>query len=153
MMLKKGDAAPGFELPDQRGDKVRLSDFRGRKLLVYFFPKANTSGCTAQAESVRDAGPHLENLKVSAVGISPDPVRTQKGFDEKHGLGFPLLSDADHSVAEHYGVWQEKTLYGKKSWGIVRSSFLIDEEGKVLGSWYKVKPEETVPLALAAMGA
>jgi peroxiredoxin Q/BCP len=87
------------------------------------------------------------------VGISPDGVKTQKGFDEKHGLGFPLLSDASHSVAEQYGVWQEKTLYGKKTWGIVRSSFVIDEEGRVLESWYKVKPEETVPLALKALGA
>ena len=100
---------------------------------------------------MRDAGSHLDSLKVAALGISPDPVQTQKGFDEKHGLGFPLLSDIDHSVAERYGVWQEKTLYGKKSWGIVRSSFLVDEDGKLLGSWYKVKPEETVVLALAVL--
>jgi peroxiredoxin Q/BCP len=90
-------------------------------------------------------------LKIAAIGISPDPVRTQKEFDEKHRLGFTLLSDVDHAVADRYGVWQEKTLYGKKSWGIVRSSFLIDEAGKILESWYKVKPEETVPFALTAV--
>ena len=102
---------------------------------------------------MRDAGSHLDDLKVTAIGISPDPVQAQKGFDEKHQLGFPLLSDPDHVAAETYGVWQEKTLYGKKSWGIVRSSFLVDVDGTIIGSWYKVKPEETVPLALAAIVA
>jgi thioredoxin-dependent peroxiredoxin len=152
MILKKGDEAPAFELEDQHGNRVRLSDFRGRKVLVFFFPKANTSGCTVQAESVRDARQRFESLGIPRLGISPDSVQTQKGFDEKHGLGFPLLSDAHHAVAEQYGVWQEKTLYGKKSWGIVRSSFVISEAGKILGSWYKVKPEETVPLALEVLG-
>ena len=102
---------------------------------------------------MRDAGPHLESLNVAAIGVSPDPVQIQKGFDEKHRLEFPLLSDANHEVAERYGVWQEKSLYGKKSWGIVRSSFLVDEDGRILGSWYKVKPEETVPLALGSLRA
>ena len=152
-MLKKGDEAPAFELQDQNGGVVRLSDFRGRKVLIYFFPKANTPGCTIQAESVRDAVPHLDSLKVAAVGVSPDPVQLQKRFDDKYRLEFPLLSDTDHAVADHYGVWQEKTLYGKRSWGIVRSSFLVDENGKILGAWYKVKPEETVPLALGSLKA
>ena len=102
---------------------------------------------------MRDAAAHLDSLKVAAVGVSPDPVQTQKKFDDKYGLEFPLLSDTDHVVADRYGVWQEKTLYGKKSWGIVRSSFLVDENGKILGAWYKVKPEETVPLALSSLKA
>jgi thioredoxin-dependent peroxiredoxin len=94
---------------------------------------------------------HLDELKVQAIGVSPDSKQIQKTFDERHNLGFPLLSDKTHEVADKYGVWQEKTLYGKKSWGIVRSSFLIDEEGRIAGAWYKVKPEETVPKALDAL--
>jgi thioredoxin-dependent peroxiredoxin len=94
---------------------------------------------------------HLDELKVQAIGVSPDSEQMQKTFDERHNLGFPLLSDKTHAVAEKYGVWQEKTLYGKKSWGIVRSSFLIDEDGRIAGAWYKVKPEETVPKALDAL--
>jgi peroxiredoxin Q/BCP len=94
---------------------------------------------------------HLDELKVQAIGVSPDSKQIQKTFDERHNLGFPLLSDKTHEVADKYGVWQEKTLYGKKSWGIVRSSFLIDEDGRIAGAWYKVKPEETVPKALDAL--
>ena len=95
--------------------------------------------------------PHLDTLNIQVIGISPDSVQTQKKFDEKNGLGYPLLSDKDHKVAEEYGVWQEKTLYGKKSWGIVRSSFLVDEQGVFSGVWYKVRPEETVAKALEVM--
>jgi thioredoxin-dependent peroxiredoxin len=94
---------------------------------------------------------HLDTLNVKALGVSPDSVEAQKKFYEKNNLGFPLLSDKDHDIATAYGVWQEKTLYGKKSWGIVRSSFLIDETGIVMGAWYKIKPEDTVPKALEAL--
>ena len=145
--LKPGDIAPNFELDDQSGKKVKLSDFTGRKLLLYFYPKANTPGCTAQACSVRDAKDDLADMGVAALGISPDPPQQQKKFDEKYDLGFPLLADTDHKVADAYGVWGEKSMYGKKYEGIIRSSFLIDEAGKISQAWYKVSPKDTAPEA------
>ncbi len=144
-MLSQGDAVPDFELEDQNGNLVRLQDFRGRKLLVYFYPKADTPGCTKQACSVRDSREDLSGIGVAAVGISPDKPTKQKKFEEKFDLNFPLLADTDHAVAEHFGVWGEKSMYGKKVMGIMRSSFLIDEEGRILQAWYKVKPLDTVP--------
>jgi peroxiredoxin Q/BCP len=149
--LKAGDKAPAFTLADQEGSKVKLGDFKGRKLLVYFYPKADTPGCTQQACTVRDALPDFSKLGVAAVGISPDPPERQKAFDGKHGLGFPLLSDPDHAVAEAYGVWREKSMYGRKYMGIVRSAFLVDEAGKVRAAFYKVSPAQTVPKVLAAL--
>lgn len=149
--LKRGDKAPKFDLSDQDGNKVRLADFKGRKVLVYFYPKANTSGCTKQACSVRDAEPDLTAAGVAAVGISPDKPDQQKKFDEKYGLGFPLLSDPDHAVAEAYGAWGEKKMYGKTYEGIIRSSFLVDETGTIVDAWYKVKPADTVPKAKEAL--
>lgn len=145
--LKPGDIAPQFKLDDQNGKKAKLSDYQGRKLLVYFYPKANTPGCTTQACSVRDAKGDFSSLGVAAVGISPDAPAQQKKFDEKYALEFPLLSDADHKVADAYGVWGEKSMYGKKYEGIIRSSFLIDENGKIIQAWYKVSPKDTVPKA------
>ena len=149
--LNIGDPAPDFALADQEGNTVKLSDFKGKKLLVYFYPKADTPGCTKQACQIRDARTELADLGVDAVGISPDKPGAQKKFDGKYGLGYPLLSDPDHTAAQAYGAWGEKTMYGKKSMGIIRSSFLIDENGKVMGAWYKVKPENTVPLAQEAL--
>ena len=149
--LKAGDKAPAFALPDQAGTKVKLSGFKGRKLLVYFYPKADTPGCTKQACSVRDARAELEAAGVAAVGISPDKPEKQQRFDAKHGLGFPLLSDPDNKAAEAFGVWGEKSMYGKKYMGIIRSSFLIDEKGKIIEAWYKVSPKDTVPKAQAAL--
>jgi peroxiredoxin Q/BCP len=144
-MLSKGDRVPDFELKDQNGNLVKSEDFRGRKLLVYFYPKADTPGCTKQACSVRDARENLSGLGVAAVGMSPDTPEMQKKFEGKYDLNFPLLSDTDHAVAQRFGVWGEKSMYGKKFMGITRSSFLVDEQGKIIEAWYKVKPLDTVP--------
>ena len=150
--LKKGDQAPSLSLLDQESKEVKLSDFKGKKLLLYFYPKANTSGCTKQACSVRDARSELQDLGIAALGISPDGADAQKKFDNEHSLAFPLLSDPDHKVAELYGAWGEKKMYGKSFMGIVRSSFLIDEAGKIMAAWYKIKPENTVPEAKKILG-
>jgi len=149
--LKPGDAAPEFHLSDQHGQTVRLADFSGRKLLIYFYPKADTPGCTRQACSIRDAREEFVDLGLAVVGISPDQPARQQKFDGKYNLSFPLLADPDHRVAEAYGVWGEKTSYGKKSLGIIRSSFLIDAAGKIVAAWYGVKPEDTVPKAEKAL--
>ena len=143
--LKIGDQAPLFTLTGQEGNTVKLSDFTGQKLLLYFYPRADTPGCTKQACQIRDARTELTDLGVAAVGISPDSTGTQKKFDGKYGLGFPLLSDPEHVAAQAYGAWGEKTMYGKTSMGIIRSAFLIDENGEILAAWYKIKPDETVP--------
>ncbi|MDT8273301.1 MAG: thioredoxin-dependent thiol peroxidase [Desulfomonilia bacterium] len=150
--LKKGDKAPDFVLSDQNGVRVRRSDFAGKKLLVYFYPKAGTSGCTVQTEAVRDAQEELAAAGVAVVGISPDSEKSQKKFAGKLSVSFPLLSDTEHTAAEAYGVWGEKTMCGKKYFGIIRSSFLIDEQGKVVDAWYKVTPADTVPKAKKALG-
>lgn len=150
--LKAGDKAPKFELLDQNSNKISSSDFSGKKLLIYFYPRANTPGCTTQSCSVRDAIEDLSSLGIAAVGISPDTPDKQLKFDEKYELGFPLLSDPDHVVAEAYGAWGEKKNYGKTYMGIVRSSFLVDEAGKIAQVAYKVKPADTVPKAKEAVG-
>ena len=150
--LKVGDKAPAFSLEDQSGKTVKLSDFKGKKLLVYFYPKASTPGCTVQSCNVRDARRDFLKQGVAVVGVSPDKPAAQKKFDEKYELGFPLLADIDHAMAEAYGVWGEKSMYGKKYFGIIRSSFLIDEKGKIAGAWYKVSPGDTVPEATKALG-
>lgn len=145
--LHPGDAAPDFKLLDQHGQKVQLADFARRKLLLYFYPKADTPGCTRQALSVRDARAELADLGLAVVGLSPDPPARQQKFDDKYGLKFPLLADPDRRVARAYGAFGEKTGYGKKVAGISRSSFLIDEQGRIIKAWYKVRPEDTVPKA------
>ena len=149
--LEVGDKAPQFALKDQAGATVRLADYKGRKLLLYFYPRADTPGCTRQACSIRDSAPALAAAGLASVGISPDEPDDQSKFDRKFGLGFPLLSDPDHAVAEAYGAWGEKSMYGRKSMGIIRSAFLIDGNGKIAAAWYKVSPEDTVPKALAAL--
>src|SRR5919112_210254 len=148
--LKPGDKAPAFTLLDQSGNKVKLGDFKGRKVLVYFYPKADTPGCTQQACLLRDAMPQVGNTAV--LGISPDAPSKQAKFDTKYSIGFPLLADEDHAVADAYGVWTEKSMYGRKYMGILRSSFLIDEKGKVAEAWYKVSPKDTPANLLKALG-
>jgi peroxiredoxin Q/BCP len=150
-MLTPGDPAPPFSLLDQAGETVNLSDFAGRKLLVYFYPAADTPGCTTQSCAVRDAREDLSSLGMDVVGISPDVPEDQAKFDRKFDLGFPLLADTDHAVASAYDVWGEKVNYGKKYMGIIRSSFLIDENGRVERAWYKVSPKDTVPNAQKAL--
>ena len=151
--LKSGASAPAFSLLDQDGKTVQLSDFAGKKLLLYFYPKTDTPGCTTQACSIRDAMPDLAGLGIAAVGISPDEPAKLKKFIDKYGLNFPLLSDPDHKTADAYGTWGEKSKYGKTYEGIIRSSFLLDEQGRVVQAWYKVSPKDTVPFAKVALGA
>ncbi len=149
--LKQGDNCPAFSLNDQDNNKISLKDFAGSKLLIYFYPKANTPGCTEQSCQVRDSKENLLKIRVKVVGISPDTSIKQKKFESNYNLNFPLLCDTEHKVAESFGAWQEKKMFDKTYMGIVRSSFLIDENGKIIEAWYKVKPKETVPKALAVL--
>jgi peroxiredoxin Q/BCP len=149
-MLTPGDPAPPISLPDQDGTVRTLSEFKGRPVLVYFYPRADTPGCTAQACGLRDIAGDVGDAAI--IGISPDKPAAQKRFDTKYSLGFPLLSDPDHAVAEAYDVWREKKMYGRTSMGILRSAFLIDAKGKVQEAWYKISPKDTPTNLLAALG-
>jgi len=148
--LAAGDKAPAISLLDQDENTVKLSGFKGRKVLVYFYPKADTPGCTTQSCALRDIKGDVGDTVI--LGISPDVPAKQKKFDDKYDLGFPLLSDVDHAVAEAYGVWGEKKNYGKTYMGIIRSAFLIDEKGKLEAVWYKVSPKDTPTNLLKALG-
>ena len=147
--LTPGADAPPIALLDQRGDTVSLSDFKGRKVLVYFYPRADTPGCTKQSCALRDVAGQVGDTAI--LGISPDKPAKQAKFDTRYNLGFPLLADEDHSMAEAYGAWGEKSMYGKKYMGIIRSAFLIDEDGRIAHAWYKVKPEATATNLLASL--
>ena len=152
-MIEPGQPAPDFDLPDQNGDRVKLSDLRGKTVVLYFYPKADTPGCTVQACGVRDHHADYQHAGAIVLGVSPDPVKAIGKFDRKHSLGFPLLSDESHEVAERYGVWAEKSMYGRKYMGNERTTFVIDPEGKIKDVLHKVKPAEHDDLVLAAIGA
>ena len=146
----EGAAAPTISLLDQRGDTVSLADHHGHKVLVYFYPKADTPGCTTQSCGLRDIAGDIGDTVI--IGISPDAPAKLAKFDEKYSLGFTLLSDTDHAVAEAYGVWTEKSMYGKKYMGVQRSAFLIDEQGLIERAWPKISPKDTPTNLLAALG-
>ena len=152
-MIEEGQPAPDFVLPDQAGRPVRLSDLRGRKVVLYFYPKANTPGCTAQACGVRDHQTDYAGAGAVVLGISPDPVKPVKKFHDAQGLNFTLLADEDHAVCEAYGVWVEKSMYGKTYWGAARTTFVIDEDGVVRKVIRKVKPETHDEAVLQALRA
>ena len=138
-MLEIGQSAPDFTLENQDGERVSLHDLRGQQVVLYFYPKDNTPGCTNEACSFRDHFAALTERGVVVLGVSPDSVASHRKFADKHGLPFPLLADPDHQVAEAYGAWGEKTLYGKKFMGLIRSTFLIDEQGQIRHVWKKPK--------------
>jgi thioredoxin-dependent peroxiredoxin len=153
MTLNVGDTAPDFTIPDQDGNPVSLSDFRGKPVVLYFYPKADTPGCTTQACGIRDHRADYSKLDAVVLGVSPDKPTKIKKFDDKFELGFPLLGDEEHSVAESYGVWVEKSMYGRTYMGMERSTFVIDADGKISHIFRKVKPAEHDEQVLAALNA
>jgi peroxiredoxin Q/BCP len=151
MAIAVGDLAPEFSAETESGETVRLSDYRGRRVVLYFYPKDDTPGCTTQACGFRDNYPTLTERNAVVLGVSPDNARSHQKFKTKFDLPFTLLVDETHAIAEAYGVWVEKSMYGKRFMGIERSHFVIDEEGRVLDAQVKVKPEESVRAALAVL--
>jgi peroxiredoxin Q/BCP len=149
--LEVGDTAPDFETVNDKNEPVKLSDFRGRKVVLYFYPKDNTTGCTAQACGFRDIYSQVEAENAVVLGVSPDSVRSHASFKTKYELPFPLLVDSDHKISEAYGVWKEKSMYGRKYMGVLRSHFIIDEQGKVIEARYNVKPAESPTLSVKAL--
>jgi peroxiredoxin Q/BCP len=150
-MIASGDIAPDFELSDQQGDPVKLSDFRGQTVVLYFYPKADTPGCTTQACGVRDHRADYQNANAVVLGVSPDPVKAVSKFDQKYGLGFPLLADEDHAVAEAYGVWVEKSRYGRTYMGNERTTYVIGPDGTIKDVLRNVKPAEHDDLVLGGL--
>jgi thioredoxin-dependent peroxiredoxin len=152
VVLQNGDPAPDFELPSDAGGKVKLSDFRGKRVVLFFYPKDNTSGCTTQACGFRDNYPVIEEKNAVVLGVSPDNEKSHQKFKTKYDLPFTLLVDSDHAVADAYGVWGQKSFMGKKFMGIIRSHFIIDEEGRIADAQVKVSPAESVERAMTALG-
>jgi peroxiredoxin Q/BCP len=150
-VIEVGAAAPEFTLPDQNGEPVSLADFRGQRVVVYFYPKADTPGCTTQACGIRDHAADYDAAGAVVLGISPDPVKDVSGFADKYDLRFRLLADEDHAVADAYGVWVEKSMYGRTYWGNERTTFVIDEDGRVVEVLRKVKPAQHDDLVLSAL--
>ncbi len=150
-MIVEGQEAPDFTLPDQDGNQVKLSELRGQPVVLYFFPKADTPGCTTQACGVRDHRSDYEGTGARVVGVSPDTVTAQRKFADKYGLDFTLLADENHEVADLYGVWGEKKMYGKTYMGVSRETFLIDSEGKVVKIFPKVSPKTHDEVVLEAL--
>jgi peroxiredoxin Q/BCP len=151
--LAVGDLAPDFELPDETGKKHKLSDYRGRRIVLYFYPADNTSGCTKQACGFRDAYPEIEEQNAVVLGVSPDGAESHRKFKTKYNLPFVLLSDVDHKVMNRYGAWGEKSLYGIKTIGVIRSHFVIDETGHIVDVKLKVRAVDSVTKALATLKA
>jgi thioredoxin-dependent peroxiredoxin len=151
-MLNPGDQAPDFTLPDQDGNPVSLSGLRGKTVVLYFYPKADTPGCTTQACGVRDHQADYAAADAVVLGVSPDAVKATAKFDQKYGLGFPLLADEGHQVAEDYGVWVEKSMYGRTYMGNERTTFVIAPDGTIQDVMRKVKPAEHDELVLGALG-
>ncbi len=151
-MVQVGDMAPEFTLPADDGSDISLRDFRGKKVVLYFYPKDNTPGCTTQACDIRDNLSSIQSSGAVVLGVSPDPVDSHVKFREKFQLNFPLLSDKDYKVAEAYGVWKEKSMFGKRFWGIARSTFLIDEDGVILEAWRNVKAKGHARKVREALG-
>jgi thioredoxin-dependent peroxiredoxin len=151
-VLQPGDKAPAFTLPDQNGGPVRLSDLRGKTVVLYFYPRAETPGCTAQACGIRDRGAEYRELGARVLGISPDEPEALRKFAANQRLDFTLLADPDHKVAEKYGAWGEKSMYGKKYMGVLRSTFIVDPKGKIARVFPKVQPKKHDELVLKALG-
>ena len=151
--LKAGDQAPDFQTVNDAGEPVKLSDFRGRRVVLYFYPKDNTTGCTAQACALRDSYSDITEKNAIVLGVSPDSARSHTNFRTKYDLPFPLLVDSDHKISEAYDVWREKSMYGRKYMGVLRSHFVIDEDGKIIEARYNVKPADTSTLSLKALGS
>jgi thioredoxin-dependent peroxiredoxin len=152
-MLSPGHIAPDFTLPDQDGEPVTLSDYRGRTVVLYFYPKADTPGCTTQACGIRHRAADYDAAGATVIGVSPDPVAAIKRFHAGRSLNFTLLADADHAVCDAYGVWAEKSMYGKTYWGALRSTFIIDGEGTVAHVIPKASPKTHDDEVLAALAA
>ena len=150
-MIETGTEAPDFELPDQDGQTVRLSDLRGRRVVLYFYPRADTPGCTTQACGIRDRASEYEAAGATVIGVSPDPVSSVKKFHGGQSLNFTLLADEDHAVCDQYGVWVEKSMYGKKYWGAQRATFILDEDGVVRHVIPKASPKTHDDEVLAAL--
>jgi peroxiredoxin Q/BCP len=150
-MLEPGDKAPSFTLPDQNGDPVKLSDLRGQTVVLYFYPRADTPGCTTQACGVRDRSAEYKAASARVIGVSPDPVEAVAKFAGKFELDFTLLADADHAVAERYGTWVEKSMYGKKYMGVQRATFIVDPDGRIAKVFPKVSPKTHDDDVLAAL--
>jgi peroxiredoxin Q/BCP len=150
-VLQPGDRAPAFTLADQDGNKVKLTDLKGETVVVYFYPRADTPGCTTQACGIRDRGEEYRELGARVLGISPDQPEALRKFAGKHDLDFTLLADPDHRVAEKYGAWGEKSMYGKKYMGMLRSTFIIDSKGKIARVFPKVQPKKHDGLVLKAL--
>ncbi len=149
--IKIGSVAPAFALPDENGKTVKLSDFRGKKVVVYFYPKDDTPGCTTQACGFRDNYVDIQEKNGVVIGISPDNAKSHQKFRTKYNLPFILLSDEDHAVAEKYGAWGEKTTFGAKTVGIIRSHFVIDENGKVVDAQVQVKAKDSPSIAMQSL--
>ena len=151
-MLNEGELAPDFELPADDGSRVRLSDFRGRKVILYFYPRADTPGCTVEACEFRDVYPQIEAEGAVVLGVSPDPLEAVKSFRDKFDLPFRLLADQDHTVAELYQVWKEKSMYGNTYMGVARTTFLLDEERRIQKVYHEVNPEGHAGEILGGLG-